>query len=101
MATNDYNAKIGFGERFRAYIRGHIPSVSRGVDSYLSLNLPDLVETHNLALRKDVRDIDGMLGGYEGRVNNLDEWKNSSGERMMKIKHRLDLLEKKYGVRKG
>ena len=99
METNEGEVKVGLGERFRAFIRSHTPSISREVDRYLSMNLPELIERHNLALRNELRDVDEIISGFESRVDDLEKWKEDTGKRVLGIKHRIELLEKKYGVK--
>lgn len=99
MEMSDGEVKVGLGERFRAFIRSHTPSISREVDRYLSMNLPELIERHNLALRNELREVDEVIVDLEARVDDLEKWKENTGKRVLGVRHRIELLEKKYGVK--
>ena len=101
MMSSEGEAKLGIGERLRAFMRSHTPSISRGVDNYLSMNLAELVERYNLALRNELRDIDTAIGEHDGHIGRLEEWKVNVNNRVIDMNHRVELLEKKYGIRKG
>lgn len=98
MANEESNVKIGLGERFRAFVRGHTPTVARGVDTYLSLNLGDLIDRHNLAIRTDLKDVDEAMTSYSETIGGLEDWRDDTKDRLDTVKHRVELLEKKHGI---
>ena len=98
---SESSVKVGLGERVRAYLRSSVPTAGTNVDNYLSLHLPDLIQEYNLGLRSELRGISGIMAELEKKVDELDLWKGESTEKMESLKHRLEILETKYGVKEA
>lgn len=96
----DEDISPGLGERMKAGLRAHSPFTARKVDRYLSLNLPELIERHDLALKSSLGDIDSTMGDYEDRVDDLETWRDGAQERLGDIGNRTGLLERKYDIKR-
>jgi predicted nucleic acid-binding Zn-ribbon protein len=84
----------------KASVREQALTMGRRIDLYLTKNMPELVEKHDLATKKDLTDIDKRFEGYENDVDGLDSWKDDSQNRIIDITKRMERLETKYDVQK-
>jgi hypothetical protein len=90
--------RAGVGERMGAFFREHSIMTNSKVNRHLSLNLPDMIEEHNLSVRTDLKEVDDLIGPAETKIDSLEKWKTSTQERLDRSKDRVELLEKKYGL---
>jgi predicted nucleic acid-binding Zn-ribbon protein len=84
----------------KASVREQALTMGRRIDLYLTKNMPELVEKHDLATKKDLTDIDKRFEGYENDVDDLDSWKDESQNRIIDITKQMERLETKYDVQK-
>jgi archaellum component FlaC len=91
---------VSVTERMKASVREQALTMGRRIDLYLTKNMPELVEKHDLATKKDLTDIDKRFEGYENDVDGLDSWKDDSQNRIIDITKRMERLETKYDVQK-
>jgi hypothetical protein len=96
--SEDKQASAGIGERIRASLREHSPGTARNVDRHLSLNLPEYIEKHNLALRKELVKVEDVMKDREVRVGNLQDWRDDAKNRIAKTRERVERIEKKHGM---
>jgi hypothetical protein len=89
----------GFIERIKAITRAYPISISKKVDIYLSEHLPDLIDEHKLATKRDVEHIDKRFVVYETDVSELETWKSETLKRIDNIEKRVERSEIKYGVK--
>lgn len=89
----------GVIERVKAGLRAYPVAISKKVDVYLSEHLPDLVDEHKLATKRDVEDIDKRFVGYEANVSELETWKSETIKRVDNIEKRVERAEVKHGVK--
>jgi hypothetical protein len=91
---------VSVKERMKASVREQALTMGRRIDLYLTKNMPELVDKHDLATKKDLTDIDKRFEGYENDVVDLDSWKDDSQNRIIDITKRMERLETKYDVQK-
>lgn len=91
---------LGLEERVESLLRAHPVSISKKVDLYLSEQLPDLIDEYRLATKKDIAVVDRTFETYEGDIEELETWKNSTSQKVEDIEGRINRLEYKHGVRK-
>jgi hypothetical protein len=99
MENEQEKTKIGLGERMKGVSPDFTTSTNKMVERYLSNNLPDIIQRYDLALIKDLSDVDSSTNKLEHRVHNLEEWKRDAGTKIADSSRRLELLEKKHGVK--
>lgn len=91
---------VSVTERMKASVREQALTMGRRIDLYLTKNMPELVEKHDLATKKDLTDIDKRFEGYEKDLDELDVWKDESQHRVIDVTKRMERLETKYDVQK-
>jgi len=74
-------------------------STNKMVETYLANNLPDLITKYDLALKNDLLDVEGSTVKLEGRVEDLEVWKDETGTKIGDSRTRVELLEKKHGIK--
>ena len=91
---------LGLEERAESFLRAHPISISKKVDLYLSEHLPDLIDEYRLATKRDIAVVDKTFETYGGDIEELEEWKNSTSQRVEGVGERIERLEYKHGVKK-
>ena len=91
--------RVPISERMKWYLLERVPMLSRDIDEYLTLYLPDLIETHDLATHKDIGDLENRFKSIEERINELEMWQKSTEDRLKELDDRIAILEKKYNLR--
>lgn len=89
----------GVIERAKAGLRAYPVAISKKVDIYLSEHLPELVDEHKLATKRDLEDTDKRFVGYETGISEIDGWKSETIKRVDNIEKRVERAETKYGVK--
>lgn len=90
---------IGVGERIKSVFRMHPLSVGKRVDLYLSEHLPELMDEYRLATKRDIAGVDEKFELYEGDVEELGSWKNSTRQKVEDVEGRIERLEYKHGIK--
>jgi len=90
---------LGLGERIKSVIRTHPLPIGKRVDLYLSEHLPDLMDEYRLATKRDITGVDEKFELYEGDIEELESWKNSTQQRVEDVEGRIERLEYKHGVK--
>jgi soluble cytochrome b562 len=89
---------MNIANRIQAYSASHPLSLNRKIDSYLSENLPDMMDQYKIADRNDLKDIEDNFNKLEGRLDELEKWKPGFSEDLKNARTRVDRLKIKYGV---
>jgi len=85
-------------ERMNASTREQALSMSRRIDLYLSDNMPDLIDKHDLATKRDMLEIKKKFQQHDDSVDELTAWKESTTPRIDNVKSRIEKLEKKNSI---
>ena len=85
-------------EKMKWYILDRVPQLSRDLDEYLSLHLPDLIDYHNLATVDDIIDLEKRMEEEETRIKLLENWKDEVKDKLDDLEDRVKKLEKKYNI---
>jgi hypothetical protein len=96
--SEDNEVSVGIGERIRASFRESSPGTARNVDRHLSLNLPEYIEKHNLALKNELVDVEDTLKDREVRVGDLEKWQVATKDKIDETRERVERMEKKHGI---
>ncbi|MDG6225413.1 MAG: hypothetical protein QCI82_07860 [Candidatus Thermoplasmatota archaeon] len=99
MENETEKVRLGIGERMKAISPDFTTSTNKMVEGYLAHNLPELIQKHDLALMGELNDIDAQTVSIENRVEDLEIWKGEATMRIDDGKRRVELLEKKHGVK--
>lgn len=89
---------IGFMERARGFIRSKAITPSDKVDQYITANLPDLIGEYKLALRRDLDGVDEKIEAFVRDMDDMQDWKSITQERLSEAKERIERIEKNYGM---
>jgi len=99
MENEPNKVSLGMGERLKVYSPDFSLSTNKMVETYLANNLPDLITKYDLALKNDLLDVEGSTVKLEGRVEDLEVWKDETGTKIGDSRTRVELLEKKHGIK--
>jgi hypothetical protein len=89
---------MNIANRIQAYSASHPLSLNRKIDSYLSENLPDMMDQYKISDKNDLRDMDDSFGKLESRLDELEKWKPGFSEDLKRARTRVDRLKIKHGV---
>lgn len=89
---------VGITERVKSAFREQALTMGRRIDLYMTENMPDLVDKHDLATKRDLTDIDKEFRTYEEKMDDLEGWRDSSRNRIDSVSKRIVRLETKYGT---
>ncbi len=99
MENEPNKVSLGIGERLKVYSPDFSLSTNKMVETYLANNLPDLITKYDLALKNDLLDVEGSTVKLEGRVEDLEVWKDETETKIGDSRTRVELLEKKHGIK--
>jgi len=99
MENEPNKVSLGMGERLKVYSPDFSLSTNKMVETYLANNLPDLITKYDLALKNDLLDVEGSTVKLEGRVEDLEVWKDETETKIGDSRTRVELLEKKHGIK--
>ncbi len=91
--------KVGVMERVKGYFRTKAIRPSDKVDQFITGHLPEYVEEYKLALRSDLQGVDKRIEESLQDVKDLQEWKEITQERLKKTRHKIQRMEKAYGLK--
>ncbi len=91
-------SQVGMMERVRGYLRTKAIMPSDKVDQYVTGHLPELITDYKLALRRDLKGVDKKIEQFVADMDEVKDWKASTEDRMEEARHRVERLEKRYGV---
>jgi hypothetical protein len=89
---------LSIANRLQAYSASHPLSLNRKIDSYLSENLPDMMDQYKIADKNDLKDLDQNFVKLEGRIDDLEKWRPGFSEELKNARTRVDRLKLKSGV---
>lgn len=99
MENEPNKVSLGMGERLKVYSPDFSLSTNKMVETYLANNLPELITKYDLALKNDLLDVEGSTVKLEGRVEELEVWKDGTETKIGDSRIRVELLEKKHGIK--
>ena len=99
MENESEKISLSIGERMKTFSPDFTASTGKMVENYLASNLPDLIQRYDLALKSELTDVENKTHNLESRVETLETWKDEAGTRIANTNHRVELLERKHGVK--
>jgi hypothetical protein len=90
---------VGITERVKSAFREQALTMGRRIDLFLTENMPDLVDKHDLATKRDLTNIDKEFRAYEDKLDDLETWRDNSRRRIDGVSKRIGRFETKYGMR--
>ena len=91
-------SQVGMVERVRGFLRTKAIMPSDKVDQYIIGHLPELITEYRLALRRDLGGVDKRIELFVSEMDNMKEWKTGTEERLQEARHRIERLEKRFGI---
>ncbi len=91
-------SKVGMTERLRGFLRKKAIMPSDKVDKYIIGHLPELITEYKLALRRDLGGVDKKIEAFVAEMDEIKDWKATTGDRLKEARHKVDRLEKRYGI---
>lgn len=85
-------------QRLRAWFREKMPLPGTVVDRYLLGNLPAKMTEYKLATREALSPIEKRLVKIEDDLNDLEEWRTDTAQKINNTKKTVERLELKFGV---
>ena len=89
---------VGITERVKSTLREQALTMGRRIDLYMTENMPELVDKHDLATKRDLVSIDKEFNTYENKLDDLESWRDNSQKRIDSISKRISRLDTKYGT---
>ena len=99
MEEEPVKSSVNFGERIKVYSPDFSLSTNKMVETYLANNLPDLISQYDLALKRELTDIENSTVKIEIKVENLEVWKDETSTKIEESRVRVELLEKKHLIK--
>jgi hypothetical protein len=90
---------LSVGQRLKTFSPDFTFSTGKMVEHYLANHLPDMIQTYDLALKSELTDVENTTLNLEYRVETLETWKGETGTKIDDTRRRVELLEKKHGVK--
>lgn len=74
---------------------------SSKIEKFVDNNLPRYIDEYKLAKRSDLNGIDKKVEEFMGELDELDNWKSHTKERVEEDKRKVERLKKKVGIKEG
>ncbi len=91
-------SQVGMMERVRGFLRTKAILPSDKVDRYIIGHLPELITEYKLALRRDLQGVDKKIEEFVAEMDSVKGWKSETEERLENARHKVERLEKRYGI---
>jgi len=90
--------KIGLLERAKGFFKKKAITPSDKVDEHLTKNLAGYVDEYKLATKSDLNGIDKKIEGFMAEISDLNDWKETTEERVHRDRAIIEEMEEKLGI---